>query len=71
LRRREHSGSSSRKASWPLSLSIATKPTDAPPALSACTTARESEVGKSQSDVNDITQKRVFEPRKASASTPP
>src|SRR5690606_30195747 len=43
------SGSSSRKASCPLSLSISTKLTDAPAALSAWTIAREPEVGNSQS----------------------
>src|SRR5690606_36081309 len=65
------SGSSSRKASCPLSLSISTKLTEAPAALSAWTTAREPEVGNSQSEVKDATQKRVFVPRKALASTPP
>ena len=32
---------------------------------------RESEVGNSQSDVNEATQKRVRVPRKALASAPP
>ena len=39
-------------------------------AFSACTSARDSEVGNSQSLVNDTTQKRVWMPRNASASTP-
>ena len=43
------SGSSSRKASWPLSVTISANETRAPAALSACTMARESEVGNSQS----------------------
>src|SRR5260370_11531873 len=64
------SGSSSRKASWPLSVTISAKETRAPPALSACTIARESEVGKSQSDVKEITQNRVGVSLKALASTP-
>ncbi len=51
------SGSSSRKASWPLSVTISANDTRAAPALSACTMARDSEVGNSQSDVNDTTQK--------------
>src|SRR5215207_8981599 len=33
--------------------------------------ARESRVGKSQSEVKEMRQKRVFVPRNASASTPP
>jgi hypothetical protein len=33
--------------------------------------ARESEVGNSQSEVNEITQKRVADPLKARASEPP
>jgi homoserine acetyltransferase len=33
--------------------------------------ARESAVGNSQSDVNDMMQNRVLVPRKALASTPP
>ena len=57
---RSSSGTSSRKASWPLSVSISTKETDAPPAFSACTMARESEVGNSQSEVKETTQKRVL-----------
>ena len=40
-----------------MSESISTKPTWAPPAFSALTMARESLVGNSQSDVNEITQK--------------
>ena len=43
------SGSSSRKASWPLSVSISTKETGAPAAFSAWTIARLSAVGNSQS----------------------
>src|SRR5262249_28566400 len=64
------SGSSSRKASWPLSVTISANETRAPPAFSACTMARESEVGNSQSDVNETTQKRVGVFLKALASTP-
>ena len=45
--------------------------TRAPPALSAWTMARESEVGNSQSDVNETTQKRVGVPLKARATEPP
>jgi hypothetical protein len=65
------SGSSSRKASWPLSLSTSTKPTDAAAAFRAWTMARESEVGNSQSDVKEITQKRVADPLNARARLPP
>src|SRR5262249_12060172 len=64
------SGSSSRKASWPLSVTISANDTRAPPALSACTIARESEVGNSQSEVNEMTQKRVGVSLKALASAP-
>src|SRR5262249_17726384 len=56
------SGSLSRKASWPLSVSISTKLTLAAAAFSAWTTVRLSEVGKSQSEVKDTTQKRVLVP---------
>ena len=45
--------------------------TRALPALSACTTERDSEVGNSQSDVNETTQKRVGVSLNALASTPP
>src|SRR3546814_4135065 len=55
------SGSSSRKASWPLSVSISTKLTLAAAALSARTISLFSGVGNSQSDVDETTQKRVFE----------
>src|SRR5262249_11773789 len=65
-----NSGSSSRNASWPLSVVISANETRAPAALSACTMARDSEVGNSQSLVNEITQKRVGAPRNASATTP-
>jgi hypothetical protein len=65
------SGSSSRNASWPLSLSTSTKATEAAAAFRAWTMARESEVGNSQSEVNEITQKRVVDPLKALASEPP
>ena len=58
------SGSSSRKASWPLSVLISANETRAPAALSAWTMARDSEVGNSQSLVNEITQNRVGAPRK-------
>ena len=54
------SGSSSRKASWPLSDSISTKLTLAATAFSACTISRLSRVGYSQSLVNETTQKRVL-----------
>src|SRR5271156_6088602 len=64
------SGSSSRKASWPLSVVISANETRAPAALSACTIARDSEVGNNQSLVNEMTQKRVGAPRKALAATP-
>ncbi len=66
----KNSGRSSRKASCPLSVSISANDTRAPPALSACTIARDSEVGNSQSLVNDTTQKRVRVLRNAAASTP-
>src|ERR1700758_4758777 len=66
----KNSGTSSRKASCPRSVSISANDTRALEALSACTSARDSEVGNSQSLVNDTTQKRVLMPRKASASTP-
>src|SRR5262245_6841618 len=64
------SGSSSKKASWPLSVTISANDTRARPALSACTIARESEVGNSQSDVKEMTQKRVGVSLNALASTP-
>src|SRR5262249_32158117 len=41
----KNSGSSSRKASWPLSVSTSTKLTLAAAALSACTIIRFSDVG--------------------------
>src|SRR6516225_520012 len=66
----KNSGTSSRKASWPRSVTISANDTRALEALSACTSARDSEVGNSQSLVNDTTQKRVLMPRKAFASTP-
>src|SRR3954462_12007118 len=66
----KNSGTSSRKASWPRSVSISANDTRALDALSACTSARDSEVGNSQSLVNDTTQKRVWMPRNASARTP-
>ena len=66
----KNSGTSSRKASWPRSVSISANDTRALEALSACTSARDSEVGNSQSEVNDTTQKRVLMPRNACASTP-
>src|SRR6202795_1156791 len=66
----KNSGTSSRKASWPRSVSISANDTRALDALSACTSARDSEVGNSQSEVNDTTQNRVLMPRNASASTP-
>ena len=65
------SGTSSRKASWPLSVSISTNDTDAAPALSARTIARESLVGNSQSEVKETTQNRVGDPLNALASEPP
>src|SRR5271165_3020766 len=66
-----NSGTSSRNASWPRSVSISTKETEAPPALRARTMARESTVGNSQSEVKETTQKRVREPLNAFASDPP
>src|SRR5262249_39643796 len=65
-----NSGSSSRKASCPLSVTISANETRAPAAFSACTMARESEVGNSQSEVNDTTQNRVGERLKALATSP-
>src|SRR5215471_14071869 len=65
-----NSGSSSRKASCPLSVAISAKETRAPAALRAWTMARDSGVGNSQSLVNEITQKRVGVALKALASTP-
>ena len=44
--------------------------TRAPAALRACTMARDSAVGNSQSLVNEMTQKRVGVPRNAFAATP-
>src|SRR6185312_10041829 len=64
------SGSSSRKASWPLSVTISANDTRAPEALSACTMARDSDVGNSQSEVNEMTQNRVRAPRNAFAAAP-
>src|SRR5215470_9273556 len=64
------SGSSSRKASWPLSVAISANETRAPAALRACTIARDSEVGNNQSLVKEITQNRVVVLLKALASTP-
>src|SRR6185437_156100 len=68
---RNISGSSSRKASWPLSVSTSTNETLAAAAFSACTIERFSRVGNSQSEVKEIEQKRVGLPLKALASTPP
>ena len=65
------SGSSSRKASWPLSVTISANDTRALAALSACTMARDSEVGNSQSLVNEMTQNRVGVSLNALASMPP
>ena len=50
---------------------ISAKETRALPALRACTIARDSAVGNSQSEVNEITQNRVGVSLKALASTPP
>src|SRR3569832_2334082 len=66
----KNSGTSSRKASWPRSVSISANDTRALDAFNACTSARDSEDGNSQSEENDTTQNRVLMPRKASASTP-
>ena len=66
-----NSGTSSRKASWPRSVSISANDTRALDAFSACTSARDSEVGNSQSLVKETTQKRVSIPANAFASTPP
>src|SRR5262249_3211783 len=65
------SGSSRRNASCPLSVTISAKDTRAPPALSACTIARDSAVGNSQSEVQEMTQTGVGVPLKALASPPP
>src|SRR5260370_24974281 len=67
----KNSFSSSRKASWPLSVAISTKLTFAAAALRAWTMARFSAVGYSQSLVKDMTQKRVLGSRKAFARIPP
>ena len=61
---RQNSGSSSRKASWPLSDSISAKLTLAATELRACTIFRLSVVGYSQSVVKEITQNRDCEPRR-------
>src|SRR5581483_801180 len=65
-----NSGSSSKNASWPLSVVISANETRAPEALSACTMARDSAVGNSQSLVNEMTQNRVGVLRKALAAAP-
>src|SRR6266446_6708819 len=65
------SGSCSRNASWPLSVSISTKLTLAATALRAWTRARLSEVGNSQSLVNEIRQNRGWLPAKAAGNEPP
>ena len=49
-----------------LSVSISANDTRAPPALSACTMARDPAVGNSQSLVNETTQNRVARVREAS-----
>src|SRR6202521_2152783 len=64
------SGSSSRQAPCPLSVSISGNETGAPAALSTWTMARDSAVGNSQSLVNEMTQNRVRAPWNACASTP-
>src|SRR5947199_7548811 len=66
----KNSGTSSRNASWPRSVSISANDTRALEAFSACTMARASEVGNSQSDVNDPTQQRVLITTHASRTTP-
>src|SRR5471032_2917488 len=53
------SGSSSRKASWPLSVAISTKLTLAATAFSACATSLLSAVGNSQSGEGDQAETRV------------
>src|SRR5690606_9393001 len=65
------SGSSSRKASWPLSVSISTKLTLAATAFRAWTISRLSGVGNNQSLVKEATKNRVAEPRNAFAATTP
>ena len=52
-------------------VSISTKLTFAATALRACAIARLSEVGNSQSEENDIKQKRTGVLSNALASTPP
>ncbi len=65
-------GSSSRKASWPLSLSISTKLTRAPAAFSARTIERPSGVGlKPVGGKAEHAEKRTSRAlRKASANRP-
>src|SRR6516162_10226841 len=65
------SGSCSRKASCPLSVSISTKLTLAVTAFNACTSSRLSEVGNSQSLVKEMMQNRERVPLKAFGSDPP
>src|SRR5262249_24408045 len=65
------SGSCSRNASCPLSVSISTKLTLAATAFSAWTSCRLSEVGNSQSLVNEMTQNRERVPSKALGNDPP
>src|SRR5207253_10941690 len=59
------SGSCSKKASCPLSVSISTKLTLAATAFSAWTSCRLSDVGNNQSLVKEITQNRERVPSKA------
>src|ERR1700730_4921842 len=64
------SGSCSRNASCPLSVSISTKLTLAAAAFSARTSSRLSDVGNSQSLVKEMMQKREGVPLKAFANAP-
>ena len=65
------SGSWSRKASWPLLLSISRNCTGAPAASSASAIRLFSAVGNSQSLVKDTTRNRAFAVAKAAARSPP
>src|ERR1700734_1252419 len=65
------SGTSSRKASCPRSVSISTKETEAPPAFGARGGAGESLGEKSRWGVRETTKNRPRDPLKAFASAPP
>ena len=67
---RPHPGLPHEPLPKPYAADISANDTRALPALSACTMARDSEVGNSQSLVNEITQKRVGVPLNAFATIP-